>query len=460
MKEVVSKNIISNNACLMQFWDTKANELEGIYVENLRPKDNVSINLRCAKGHKFKRTLLYVLYKDKIVCPVCREQELQNIKQNTYEGFSGTQVLKIKSYWDFGKNNAMGVNIEKLCVTDKHKYFWKCVKGHSWSAAVSSIIVNKREVCPECEKQRNEDKQSRSIANLYPDVVKEWDFEKNTKEGFALENMTYGSCKKAWWKCSLGHSYQMRIADRVRNHGCPTCGHIKQGKSMKARILDIREDIVANNPAIFKEWHYERNKAEGQELATQTLRTNTSYWWHCDKGHEWKATIASRLQGTKCPYCLNKKVWQGYNDITVTVPELLKEWDFEKNSALGIRPEEYTRGIRVKVWWKCELGHSWMASLQNRTSRKVGCPYCAKKRILKGYNDALTVYPQLKKYVDWDKNKAEGIDVFTKGTGSKSEVWWRCDYGHSWKKTVQAMIRGYCGCKECLQISQLPYRTR
>ena len=28
-----------------------------------------------------------------------------------------------------------------------------------------------------------------------------------------------------------------------------------------------------------------------------------------------------------------------------------------------------------KVWWKCELGHSWQASISHRTAG-TGCPHC------------------------------------------------------------------------------------
>ena len=45
------------------------------------------------------------------------------------------------------------------------------------------------------------------------------------------------------------------------------------------------------------------------------------------------------------------------------VPELIVQWDFEKNTLL---PTEVTTGSHKKVWWKCKLGHSWEARIDSR----------------------------------------------------------------------------------------------
>ena len=64
-------------------------------------------------------------------------------------------------------------------------------------------------------------------------------------------------------------------------------------------------------------------------------------------------------------------------------PELLKEWDYEKNEH---SPEEYTQFSNTKVWWKCKEGHSWQAEVGSR-SKGHGCPYCARLRLRKDNSD-------------------------------------------------------------------------
>ena len=39
---------------------------------------------------------------------------------------------------------------------------------------------------------------------------------------------------------------------------------------------------------------------------------------------------------------------QGYNDLATTNPELLKDWDYEENDKLGIKPNEITNGGKKK----------------------------------------------------------------------------------------------------------------
>lgn len=38
-----------------------------------------------------------------------------------------------------------------------------------------------------------------------------------------------------------------------------------------------------------------------------------------------------------CPYCKDRKLLRGYNDLATAYPELVAEWDFERNGDLGPR---------------------------------------------------------------------------------------------------------------------------
>lgn len=51
-----------------------------------------------------------------------------------------------------------------------------------------------------------------------------------------------------------------------------------------------------------------------------------------------------------------------------TMPELLREWNYEKND---IKPADISIWSKDKVWWKCELGHEWISSMNNR-QKKAG----------------------------------------------------------------------------------------
>lgn len=88
--------------------------------------------------------------------------------------------------------------------------------------------------------------------------------------------------------------------------------------------------------------------------------------------------IASRANGTGCPYCTNKKVLAGFNDLATVEPRIAAEWHPTLNGSLT--PEMVTAGSRKKVWWECPLGHVWKAAIYSRTGKKkCGCPVCAGK---------------------------------------------------------------------------------
>ena len=58
---------------------------------------------------------------------------------------------------------------------------------------------------------------------------------------------------------------------------------------------------------------------------------------------------------------------------------LLEQWDAEKNSPLT--PEIIAATSTLRVWWKCENGHSWHTQLSSRVRGSTGCPICLREKI-------------------------------------------------------------------------------
>ena len=89
-----------------------------------------------------------------------------------------------------------------------------------------------------------------------------------------------------------------------------------------------------------------------------------------------------------------------------TNPELVKEWDYDKNTLL---PNDITRSYNKDVWWKCELGHSWKAKVTARSRKNpTGCPYCSGNLPIEGINDFATMNPDL--MLDWNYDKNQNVD--------------------------------------------------
>lgn len=89
--------------------------------------------------------------------------------------------------------------------------------------------------------------------------------------------------------------------------------------------------------------------------------------------------IAQRVQrGDGCPYCANRKVLPGFNDLATAAPLVAKQWHETLNGALT--PEMVTAGSHKKAWWQCSYGHAWKANIYSRAGvQQCGCPVCARK---------------------------------------------------------------------------------
>ena len=102
-------------------------------------------------------------------------------------------------------------------------------------------------------------------------------------------------------------------------------------------------------------------------------------WWKCEKGHEWKTTVGNRTRGSGCPYCSNRSVLAGFNDLATVEPKIAAQWAEDLNGSLT--PEMVTYGSKKRVWWRCPAGHVWQATVYSRAgTMRSGCPVCAGKR--------------------------------------------------------------------------------
>lgn len=154
-----------------------------------------------------------------------------------------------------------------------------------------------------------------SLTITHPELAKEWHPIKNgtlTPRGF-----TFGSGEKVWWQCLRGHEWKAMINNRTSQEtDCPYC----TGK----KVLIGFNDLATTHSHFVKEWHPVKNGT----LSPQTVSAgnNRKVFWQCKEGHEWEAAIYKHVIGTNCPYCANKKVGVGFNDLATLNPELARQW--------------------------------------------------------------------------------------------------------------------------------------
>jgi len=122
-------------------------------------------------------------------------------------------------------------------------------------------------------------------------------------------------------------------------------------------------------PGLAREWHALKNPDLTPEEVTPG--SGKKVWWICKEGHEWEAVIYSRSRGSGCPVCSQAKL-SGFTDLA-SERSLIKEWHPVKNGTLD--PRDVKLGYNRKVWWICENGHEWQATVKRRL-RDSGCPSC------------------------------------------------------------------------------------
>ena len=253
-------------------------------------------------------------------------------------------------------------------------------------------------------------------------ILNDWDYELN--QGLDPTKLTYGSNKVVWWKCSFcGHRWKSSIYNRaVRSTCCPVCYYPKRKNFCKNNNLTI------TNPNLIADWDQSKNVKLTPDMFTKDSRYKA--WWKCHIcGKEVQKEIKSYAG---CRNCKKQLVLNDRN-MTITHPQLLKEWNYNRNQ--NISPENFLPTSPKKVWWKCnKCGYEWQARISNRAILNRACPCCSNKKVVKGINDLATTHPDIAKEWHTSKNGILTPDAVTHGCGKK--VWWICPLGHEYRATI------------------------
>ena len=92
------------------------------------------------------------------------------------------------------------------------------------------------------------------------------------------------------------------------------------------------KDFIIDNACLMTEWDWEENEKNNLDPRKLSLGSGKKAHWICSKGHKWTTSIYHRaIRKTNCPYCANKQVLIGYNDLQSQHPDLMAEWDYAEN---------------------------------------------------------------------------------------------------------------------------------
>ena len=351
-------------------------------------------------------------------CPFCSGREV-------LERFNdlNTTHPKIAAQWHPVKNRDKLPT--QVSYGHRQKVWWLDEFNHEWEMSVASRTTG-GQGCPFCANKRilfgfND------LATTAPNLAAQW----SNKNDFPASEALAGSARKVWWEDDHFHQWEARINSRLIGKGsCPYCSGYE--------LLLGFNDLGTIHPELVSDWSNDNNKPIAEVLPRESDKKK----WICKKGHEWEATIYSRVHGHGCPYCSGLKPTLGVKDLTTTNPEVAKGWHPTKNK-IDINKVSATT-VKPKIWWVGTCGHEWEKSIPAQIAFQGACPFCANKKLLAGFNDIATTHPKLMKEIIEDELE---IPLTSLMANSRESRQWKCVSGHKTEQKIFARVKS--GCPKC-----------
>ena len=326
-----------------------------------------------------------------------------------------------------------GIYPHTVSRNSKQTVLWECrICGNQWAATIASRSTNI--MCPKCASRTKTSFPEQAIlfyiSKLFPDAVNRYSnsslgiteldiFIPSISVGIEYDGKAWHNSDNAMQKelckyenCKKANIKLIRVREKALSQENANCDYVVDspyttlGANFKefddcikkvllllypstSIVVDTEKDrmsilelfysnllsgsLLEKFPNISSEWHPFLNGRITPAMVP--AYSNESFYFLCPKGHEYDAIVSKRTKrNDSCPYCSGRRVLRGHNDLFTTHPDLIKEWDFEKNEKIS--PYEISKGFEGKVWWKCSEQHSFLTSPNTRTSQGVGCPKC------------------------------------------------------------------------------------
>lgn len=431
---------------LLEEWDFKKNSFSPLEVS---PKGDTLVIWKCKKCGKNWETSVGNRTRAKSGCPFCNSKGTSFPEQailyyiskyfpdavGRYSGFKKDGITELDiwipslsigieydgSYYhqnsekDLIKtNNCLKkgirlIRIKEGIITSENKDVIPCSyqgigKLGNLSAIIKDLLIeltNEKDIFVDVEDNMNEVQEGirkreidESLAVKYPEIAKEWHPEKNGS--LKPENFSVHNGASVWWKCNkCGYEWKTSISSRTSGNGCNKCSSLVGGAKHVKTLISKNGSLADKNPELCKEWNTAKNGNLQPSLVTDN--SGKKVWWICSVCHgEWEAIIARRNKGVGCPYCSNIKVLKGFNDYESRNPELVKDWNKQKNS---FSPDSVTAKNSRIVYWKChKCGYEWK---QKICYNKFGCPSCQNHFALRNKSELI---------IDWQNKNPDGTE--------------------------------------------------
>lgn len=300
---------------------------------------------------------------------------------------------------------------------------WVCDLNHEWVTAIRERALRKTQ-CPFCT-NRKVLPGFNDLATVNPHLANEW----GPYNTLGPELYAPVSGKKVWWKCTRGHEWQAKIANRVNGRGCPEC------LVWSSRLSETCPDIYA--------------LAKDKGSVTGTTKTSKKrVEWECKKGHIWIRAVRDQVRDNRCPECFKKENFEQIDKINVTHPEV---YSLAKDWALAAT---LPHNSSVELTWQCANNHTWTNTVLSQVSNNI-CPKCVNRYLRPGktISEKLSSSRFEKLKSEWSDRNELAIEYYS--YGSEYHAFWKCGEGHEWKANISNRVKGNdCARCSCVHTSR------
>ena len=320
--------------------------------------------------------------------------------------------------FDSEKNN---ITPDKVFPSSNKKYWFNCPKGHSYF----TVLASRTRIgsgCPKCSNQtsKNEVRIYSEFKYIFENTVHRRKLRKTEFDIFLTPYNLVIEYDGSYYHKNKEHR------DLRKNRFCEIMGIniMRVRETPLTKLSDL--DVMVNQRPITKE--------KINEIVLQLIRK-----FPIDTGGRLSSYIKEET-------FMNDNFYRSYisnlpsppieESLIKTHPRIASLWDYEKNSPL--KPEQFTAGSNVKVFFKCEKGHSKEYSIYNRVRLKTGCPIC---------NNFGDNHPDLLKELHPTKNL--NFNPYEVPQFSHKKIWWKCSKGHEYKTSIAHRTKEGTGCWEC-----------
>ena len=368
--------------------------------------------------------------------------------------------------------------------------WWKCDKGHDYHVPIHQRVRAQGRGCPICSGHQvlvgfND------LNTVNPVLAAEWHPIKNGN--LKSTDVTQFSNKDVWWLGKCGHEWKAQVCQRSNGTGCPVCWSGRQTsfaeKAIYYYVLKYFPDAVSRDMTLGKEldiyipsrriaieydgsYFHKNKKKQDVEKNRWCVENNIKLIRIRENGCPDINGCTVIVRENDYSSSLNKVIVDllvtldvvlesinvnvndeavdidelhrtndSKNSLAMKFPDIAKQWHPVRNGLL--RPEMYSYASTYPAWWICDKGHEWQVSIGDRT---IGhnCPICANQQVLAGYNDLITVAPELVN--TWHPTKNGNLKPSDVVAGTDKKVWWLCPFcGHEWFEAInKQQVRSYC----------------